>query len=143
MNLTINTATSEAMKEYLRNIEFKSGACMQFSLSLVRDNPGTKLVFGDILHHTQKNRIKHCWVECQAEGRDIVLSLNQYHIDEQDQVYYREHYYQNLQARVFKTYTRDEILRIWNKSYINTVTNTFVKTLPKKFRNVFKREAQE
>lgn len=139
ITLPIIVKTADMMSEHLNHIGFNAGACIQMSLSIVKDNPGTKLVFGNIqapANDVAPGRvIKHCWVEYEA--KDIVVSFNLYYKDKKYQAYTKNDYYTTLAVRPLRTYTRNEILKLWNTSTIDNISHKFSSILPKKFKNVF------
>jgi hypothetical protein len=138
--IPIKLTTADLMSDDLNLKGFTSGACVQMSLSIVKDNPGTKMVFGNIQAPANDiapaRLIKHCWVE--LEGKDIVLSFNLYYKDKRYQAYTKADYYKGYEARILRTYSRTEILQLWAKSTMSNVSRQFASILPKKFKNVFK-----
>jgi hypothetical protein len=137
----LNLPTLDQMTAHLVAVEHPWGACFQNSLCIMKDLKDQKspsnavFVFGTIKTPPDKDKIYHAWIELDDK---IIVSYPKYHLTGESNFWYKSDYYQNLNARVIKKFSSEEISSLWKGQTFMTISRAFQKQLNKKYRNVFK-----
>ena len=135
MNTLDNLPTTQAMIQYLKDRDWKNGACvhtaMSFGLDCQQQGLDYRVVIARCINFQTNKPFLHCWTE--DTKNNIVYSLSLVYVDGVIATYDINEFRENFKPSIIYALTPKQVEQWWHNQTCATITRSVASRLPKRY----------